>query len=73
MPGPPSGNVPPLHFPRPSCTSVPVLQEMLSTIELDGNGVCVCVCAARRVIACACVCELPAGRGDRGGGVIIAL
>lgn len=33
----------------------------------------VCVCAARRVIACACVCELPAGRGDRGGGVIIAL
>lgn len=31
------------------------------------------VCVARRVIACACVCELPAGRGDRGGGVIIAL
>lgn len=68
MPGPPSGNVPPLHFPHPSCTSVPVLWEMLSVIALDGNGVRGALCNCEYV----CVCEFPVGRGDRGGRVIMA-
>lgn len=57
MPGPPSGNVPPLHFPRPSCTSVPVLHEMLSAIELDGDGVCGASCNCV-VHVCVCVSSL---------------